>query len=106
MGSELVALALIAAFYRSPSNLEDAVRGKIIMLSRPEFILVTIAGLAWMFVNGAYLVMVSFGPVLLDEQAVPFADAARITSLMSWVFFFALPVGGYLATQYNIPKTV
>jgi hypothetical protein len=40
-------------------------------------ILVTIAGLAWMFVNGAYLVLVSFGPVLLDEQGVPFTALMR-----------------------------
>jgi MFS family permease len=25
---------------------------------------------------------------------------------MSWVFFFALPLGGFLATQYGIPKTI
>lgn len=102
----LIAFALIAMFYRSPANVQTAISGKPSRFTRSELVLINIAGLAWMFVNGAYLVLVSFGPILLDEQAVPFADAAQITSLMSWMFLFGLPLGGYLATRFGIPKTV
>lgn len=102
----IVAFALIAIFYRSPDAVATIRRRAFGTVSRSEFILVNIAGLGWMFVNGAYLVLVSFGPVLLDERGVAFADAARVTSVMSWVFLFALPLGGYLATRFEIPKTV
>lgn len=102
----LVALLAIGIFYRPPQGLEAPTHGRFRMLDRRELILVTIAGFAWMFINGAYLVMVSFGPVLLHENDVPFSEAARATSLMSWVFLIALPAGGYLATRYRIPLTV
>jgi MFS family permease len=59
-----------------------------------------------MLINGAYLVMLSFGPVLLIEQGASITESGQVVSLMSWVFFFALPLGGYLATRYEIPDVV
>ena len=102
----LVSAFLIALLYRAPADAPAPGRITFVNFSRRELSLVTIAGLAWMFVNGAYLVLVSFGPVLLDQQSVPFDVASRVTSTMSWVFFFALPLGGYLATRYGMPRTV
>lgn len=59
-----------------------------------------------MLINGAYLVMLSFGPVLLIEQGASVTQSGQIVSLMSWVFLFALPIGGFVATRYKIPDAV
>ena len=68
--------------------------------------LATIAGLAWMFINGAYFVLVSFAPIFLIEQGTSFEEASVIVSLLSWVFIFSMPLGGYLATRFQVPNAV
>ena len=82
------------------------IQGVYSALNRRELLLLTIAGLVWMLINGAYLVLLSFGPVFLSEQGTSFAAAGRVVSLMSWVFLFSLPLGGYLATRYRAPNVV
>jgi predicted MFS family arabinose efflux permease len=102
----VIALLAISALYRPPSNLVDGATGSFSALSWRELLLVTIAGLVWMFINGAYLVLLSFAPVFLQEQGVSFVAAGRVVSLMSWVFLFSLPLGGYLATRFRAPNVV
>lgn len=102
----VIAFAAIALFYLPPPGLEDKPTGSFSKLSGRELWLITIAGLIWMFINGAILVLLSFGPVLLVEQGTSAVEAGLIVSLMSWVFIFALPLGGYLATRYGIPNVV
>ena len=101
-----IAIAAIAAFYRSPPSLEIAPAGSLAKLSGRELWLVCIAGLMWMLINGAYLVVLSFGPTLLLEAGTSIAEAGLVVSLMSWVFMFSLPLGGYLATRYAAPNIV
>ena len=102
----VLALFAISAVYRPPPGLEAQIKGVYSALNRRELLLLTIAGLVWMFINGAYLVLLSFGPVFLSEQGTSFAAAGRVVSLMSWVFLFSLPLGGYLATRYRAPNVV
>jgi MFS family permease len=107
-----VALIAIACFYRPPvfsgNTPVDTAPARQVSpgLSGGEIWLICIAGCAWMLINGAYLVMLSFGPVLLMEQGASITESGQVVSLMSWVFLFALPLGGYLATRYKIPDIV
>ena len=107
-----VALIAIAGFYRPPgfsgNTPVDTAPARQVSpgLSGGEIWLICIAGCAWMLINGAYLVMLSFGPVLLMEQGASITESGQVVSLMSWVFLFALPLGGYLATRYKIPDVV
>ena len=66
----------MAFVYRPPPELEQAPKASLFSLSRREFVLVNIAGLVWMFINGAYVVLLSFGPVLLLEQGIAFERAS------------------------------
>jgi predicted MFS family arabinose efflux permease len=104
----LVALALLlmAAFYHSPSDHRASVAEEPHTLTWPDIKIACLAGIIWMFLNGAYLVMLSFGPAHLIERGASIAGASAVVSLMSWVFIFALPVGGYLATHYRAPNIV
>jgi len=102
-----IVLIAIGGFYRKPPTPDEAPAQLASPgLSGKEIWLVCIAGFMWMLINGAYLVMLSFGPVLLIEQGASIIESGQIVSLMSWVFLFALPLGGYLATRYKIPDVV
>ena len=68
--------------------------------------MVCLAGIIWMFLNGAYLVMLSFGPIHLTEHGMPIAQAGSLVSVMSWVFMVALPLGGYVATRWKLSDAV
>ena len=65
-----------------------------------------LAGAIWMFLNGAYLVVLSFGPAELNDGGIPSPAADAVVSVMSWVFIVALPLGGYVANRYNVPDGV
>jgi MFS family permease len=107
-----VALVAIAGLYRPPAAPAEApregapARRASSGLSGREVWLICIAGCAWMLINGAYLVMLSFGPALLIEQGSSVTGSGQVVSLMSWVFLFALPLGGYVATRHKIPDIV
>ena len=104
----LVALALVlmAAFYHSPPDRREAAVEVPERLTWSDIKIACLAGIIWMFLNGAYLVMLSFGPAHLVERGFPIAQASVLVSLMSWVFIFALPLGGYVATRYRAPNLV
>jgi MFS family permease len=101
-----IAYLIMVVLYRTPPELQQTPTGSFFELSFRELFLVTIAGFVWMFINGAYLVLLSFGPVFLQEQGTSFADAGVVVSLMSWVFVFSLPLGGFLATRFKAPNVI
>jgi len=100
------ALMLMALFYYSPPDLRAAGPEKSERLTWPDIRIACLAGIIWMFLNGAYLVTLSFGPSHLIERGMQIAEASAVVSLMSWVTIFAIPLGGYLATRYRIPNVV
>ncbi|MGG5818892.1 MFS transporter [Falsiroseomonas sp. HW251] len=98
----LVGLAF-AAFYRAPPGAVATSAARERMTGREAW-LVLVAGLGWTIYNGAYLVLVTFGPVLLAERdAVGGAEAARAASLLSWVFALCIPLGGLLSARMAKP---
>jgi MFS family permease len=101
-----VALACMAMFYRPAPIAVPSASIERSSLSRNEVALICIAGATWMFLNCAYVVLLSLGPVFLVERGAPVVEASRAVSLMSWVFLFALPLGGYLATRFKAPNQV
>ena len=101
-----LALASIAVFYRDAPSEVDVSVAQTARLNRDELWLVCIAGAIWMFINGAYVLMLSFGPTLLVEHGTAVTEAAQAVSIMSWVFLFALPLGGWLSTRYKAPNLV
>jgi MFS family permease len=93
----VVAFVFMAALYRSPPSAAATARGSAARLDRHEVWFVCIAGAVWMLINGAYLVLLTFGPTLLTERGASVAGAAVVVSSMSWVFVVGLPLGGWLA---------
>ena len=105
-GMMAFALASMAVFYRDTPSGADVSMTRTGRLNRDELWLICIAGAIWMFINGAYVVMLSFGPTLAAEQGASLTEAAQAVSVMSWVFLFALPVGGLLSTRYKAPNLI
>lgn len=104
----LVALAMVLVLlvYRTPIELRQSVAGGRSKLTGAEMTVICLAGMAWMVLNGAYLIILSFGPAHLMELGLPVAQANSVVSVMSWVMVFALPLGGYVASRYNAPNLV
>jgi MFS family permease len=65
-----------------------------------------LTGAIWMFLNGAYLTVLSFGPSELIERGMTIPAADTVVSVTSWMFIVALPLGGYVANRYNAPDAV
>jgi predicted MFS family arabinose efflux permease len=99
------ALASMAICYRAPAA-PAASASPSARLTRDELWLVCIAGAIWMLINGAYVVMLSFGPTLVLEHGASITEAAQAVSVMSWVFLFALPLGGWWSTRYKAADMV
>ena len=94
--------------HQAQANLVDRDSGAWtqVNLSRSEFFWINVAGVVWMCLNGAYVVLVTFGPVYLMELDIGAVEAAVWISMISWAFIIGLPVGGYLAYRHNLPNTV
>lgn len=100
-----LSLLLLVVFYHRPPDLQEPAE-RPQQLTWSDIKIASLAGILWMFLNGGYLVMGSFGPAHLVERGMQVAQASAVVSLMSWVFIFAIPLGGYLATRYRIPNVV
>jgi MFS family permease len=99
-------LVAVALLYRPPPGSVRAEQARVSEMSARELWLVSITSAMWMTINGAYMVIVSFGPALISEQGFSFSDSAFIVSILSWVFFLGLPLGGYLASRFSAPNVV
>jgi predicted MFS family arabinose efflux permease len=97
---------IMAAIYRAPPSAAAMAHGSRVALNRAEISLVCIAGAVWMFINGAYLVLLTSGPALLTERGTSVTGAAAIVSTMSWVFLAGLPLGGWLASRFKAPNVI
>ena len=104
----LVALALVLMilFYHRPPDLAEPTADATGKLTWPEVRITCLAGIIWMLLNGAYLVILSFGPLRLIERGIPIGEANTLVSLMSWICIVMLPLGGYLATRYRVPNII
>ena len=102
-------LFLITAIYRVPPK-EGAPlpssRAESPRLSQSQLSLVSLAGGVWMLFNVGYILVVSFGPVLLMSQGLSQRDAGFRTSLISWTVIITIPLGGVLIDRVGHATTL
>ncbi len=101
-----LALLLMLLFYRLPPGASGSSKPERRRLTRSETAMTCLTGAIWMFLNGAYLIMLSFAPSELIGRGMPIPAADTVVSVMSWMFIIALPLGGYLANRYTAPNAV
>ncbi len=97
----------ILSLYRPP---EEAVVTKRdqppIGLSLEELGLTLIAAAAWGLFNAAYVIYLSFSPLVLEEAGAGAVEAATIISVGSWVMIFSGAACGQLADRSGRPGIV
>ena len=102
----LAAFVLFGTAYEKSRKAGEAERTNNQRLTGDELLLIHLAGIAWMFLNGAYFVVLSFGPTLLLERGYSILEAGAIVSCTSWAFVIGLPLGGILSTRFRAPNTI
>jgi MFS family permease len=102
----LFAMLLLALAYRPPVGVAQRGQASLSSLTQREFRLTTIAGLLWMVNNGAYVLVLGFGPAVLWERGVDTVAAANVASLFPWACLISLPLGAWVATRWQAPNVV
>lgn len=104
-----VVLILIIAIYRAPQETaasRSSPEKKWLGISLREVGLVSLAGGVWMLFNVGYILVVSFGPILLTSNGLSQGDAGFAISLVSWTLIAAIPLGGVVIDRIGYPTTV
>lgn len=102
----LISFILVDRIYRSPGSMSNKEQTDAPRLTRKELLLINAAGAIWMLFNGAYFVMLSFGPTMLIDGGHSMAAAGIIVSSTSWAFIIGLPLGGVIAARSRTPDTI
>ena len=99
-------LLLVLLMYRPPSSASVKVVPQGQRLSGREFLLTTLAALVWAAFNAAYVVYLSFAPLVLGQSGFGPIQAAAVASLASWVMMASVPACGQLADRSGRPDLV
>ncbi len=72
-------------------------------ISRREAVLASLAGVIWILYNSGFIMIVSFAPAMLVERGFDIAEAGVLISIGTWVYMFAIPIGGWLSERWQRP---
>ena len=107
----LLGFVLVLGFYRRPPSVramadEPAMNAAEIAITAREAVLVSIAGLVWVLFNEGLLVLVSFGPTLLEAQGFTVSEAGQLVGISTWAYAAAALVGGAVVEWTKRPNLV
>lgn len=94
----ILAFVALGWIYRAPPQAQAAPQSRS-GIGRRDLALATLAGAIWTLYNVAYIVVVSFAPVLLAAKGMAPAGAAIVSSFATWPLALTVPLGGYLADR-------
>jgi predicted MFS family arabinose efflux permease len=77
-----------------------------VFLPRRELVLLSLAGIGVALYNGAFLVYVSYAPMLLVASGFAVVEAGLVLAATSAISTFTLPLGGHLADRSGRPRAV
>jgi MFS family permease len=102
-----LSLVLMALLYRDPPEAGATAPARLRLdLSKPEWLLVCIAGAIWALFNVAYIVLVSFTPDLFVQRGFTLVDASRIVSLIGWTLIASIPLASLISERLGRPRLV
>jgi predicted MFS family arabinose efflux permease len=102
-------VAAIGFAYRAPAAAAAApapAAAPHVFLPRREIVLLSLAGIGLALYNGAFLVYVSYAPMLLVASGFGVVEAGLVLAAASAVSTVTLPLGGYLADRSRRPRAV
>lgn len=92
--------------YRDPMASATSLSIKPAWPTARETLQISAAGIVWMLINAAYILLLSFGPAFVLEQGATVTQASQTVSLMSWIALIAIPLGGYMAGRLQLPTGI
>jgi MFS family permease len=96
----IAAMLMVALVYRDPpQGIHSTAQVHSGALTRKELALASLSGAVWATYNAAYIIVVSFAPLLLAERGFSSAEAARVASAATWPLILSIPFGGVLADR-------
>ncbi|MBT3809918.1 MAG: MFS transporter [Rhodospirillaceae bacterium] len=100
-----VGMLLVAAVYRPgvPAVVRPLQR---LAITRMEAAKVSLAGIVWVLYNAGYLMVLSFGPAMLVMRGLDVAAAGLLIANATFVYMFAIPLGGWLSEKLARPNLV
>ena len=103
-----VVVAAIGLVYRAPAAAAAPAQPAVphVFLPRREIVLLSLAGIGLALYNGAFLVYVSYAPMLLVASGFAVVEAGLVLAAASAISTFTLPLGGHLADRSGRPRTV
>jgi predicted MFS family arabinose efflux permease len=100
-----VGMLLVAAVYRP--GVSAVVRPlQRLAITRMEAAKVSLAGIIWVLYNAGYLMVLSFGPAMLVMRGLDVAAAGLLLANATFVYMFAIPLGGWLSEKLARPNLV
>ena len=99
--SALTGLSLVLWYllYRDlprPSAESGESRPRLWAITNRELVLIVAVGMIWLLLNTAFIVFVSFVPLLLIERGFSEVESGFLGSLGAWLAIVSVPLGGYL----------
>ena len=98
-------MLLIAILYR-PAAKPVARAVQRLAITRSEATKVSLAGIVWVLYNAGYLMVLSFGPAMLVVRGLDVAAAGLLIANATFVYMFAIPLGGWLSEKLARPNLV
>ncbi|MDA0787018.1 MAG: MFS transporter [Proteobacteria bacterium] len=100
-----VGMLLVAILYR-PAAPIVARPVQRLAITRMEAAKVSLAGVVWVLYNAGYLMVLSFGPAMLVLRGMDVAAAGLLLANATFVYMFAIPLGGWLSQKLARPNLV
>lgn len=95
-----IAAVGVLAFYRSAPATAPATPGvSAIALTKTEWRLIAIAGLAWGVFNAGYIGYLTYGPQMLEAQGQSALEAAAVISIGSWLMILSGAACGWIVDR-------
>jgi predicted MFS family arabinose efflux permease len=100
-----VGMLLVAILYR-PAARNVSRPLQRLAITRSEATKVSLAGIVWVLYNAGYLMVLSFGPAMLVLRGMDVAAAGLLIANATFVYMFAIPLGGWLSEKLARPNLV
>jgi predicted MFS family arabinose efflux permease len=101
----MVSFVLVALTYRDPPGMPaGSSSGLNLMLTRDEWLSVSLAGSIWTTYNVGFIVLISFLPELFTAHGYSITGASRVVSALGWMLIPTIPLAGYLAERFRQPN--
>jgi predicted MFS family arabinose efflux permease len=97
---------VILIFCRMAPTAAKPTGGLRFTLSRSEITLTVLAALIWALFNAAYILYLSFAPVVLEVNGYDTLSALGIISIASWMMIFTISMCGYFSDRSGQPGVI